>query len=164
MAVPLSEDAWWSYRLEPASFGRRATAALIDVALILTAVTLYYWFFRGFDALVQAYRNEVMRATLPPGLFERTMVKIVALSMLAHLLYGMLTEQSPWSGTFGKFIVGIRVVDEYGERLTITASTVRNLVKFASLAALGVGFLSVLWRPGRQAWHDRAAGSFVARG
>lgn len=164
MAVPLSEDAWWSYRLEPASFGRRAVAALFDAALMLTSVTLYYWFFREFDALVQAQRNEVMRATLPPGLFERTIVKIVALSMLAHLLYAMITEQSPWSGTFGKYLVGIRVVDEYGERLTITASTVRNLVKFISLAALGVGFLSVLWRPGRQAWHDRAAGSFVARG
>lgn len=164
MAVPLSEDAWWSYRLEPASFGRRAVAALFDIALILTAMTVYYWFFRGFDAVFQAQRNDVLRAMLPPGTFERSILKIVGLSMLAHLVYGVLTEQSPWSGTFGKILVGIRVVDEYGERLTITASTVRNLVKFVSLAALGVGFFSVLWRPGSQAWHDRAAGSFVARG
>lgn len=158
------EDQWWSYRLEPVGFFRRAVAALFDVVLMLAAMTVYYWFFRGFNDVVQQQMNDVLRAAMPAGQFERMLTKIVGLAALLHLLYGTITEHSPWSGTFGKWLVGIRVVDEYGERLSLTASAVRNLVKFISLGALGVGFLAALWRPGRQTWHDRAAGSFVARG
>lgn len=150
--------------MEPAGFGRRAFAAIFDVVLALAAITTYYWFFRGLNDAVQQYMNAVLRAAMPEQQLERLAIKIVGLAMLVHLLYGTITEHSPWSGTFGKWLLGIRVVDEYGERLSLTASAVRNLVKFVSLAAVGLGFLSVLWRPGRQAWHDRAAGSFVARG
>jgi uncharacterized RDD family membrane protein YckC len=158
-------DQWWSYRLEPAGFGRRMFALLFDLLLVSAAVTAYYWFFRGFDNVVRQQMNEVLRReAMPPGTFENTIGRIVGLSMLAHLLYGTITEHSPWSGTFGKWLLGIRVVDEYGERLSLTASAVRNLVKVVSAAVLGIGFLAVLWRPGRQAWHDRAARSFVARG
>lgn len=162
--MSMAEDQWWSYRLEPAGFGRRAFAAIFDVVLALAAITTYYWFFRGLNDAVQQYMNAVLRAAMPEQQLERLAIKIVGLAMLVHLLYGTITEHSPWSGTFGKWLLGIRVVDEYGERLSLTASAVRNLVKFVSLAAVGLGFLSVLWRPGRQAWHDRAAGSFVARG
>lgn len=158
------EDQWWSYRLEPAGFFRRAVAALIDVTLALVALGAYYWFFRGFNDVVQQHLNPVLQAAMDPEVLERTLGKILGLAAILHLVYGTVMEHSPWSGTLGKWLTGIRVVDEYGERLSLTASAVRNLVKFVSLAALGIGFLAALWRPGRQAWHDRAAGSFVARG
>lgn len=164
MTEPRVEDHWWNYRLIPAGFPLRAVAYLVDAALAVVLVGGFYWFFRGFDETAQRYLDPELRSTLPRGLFLQTVIKIFGLSFLLDVAYGVLCEASPWSGTIGKRLVGIRVVDEYGERLSLTTSIIRNLAKIVSLAALGAGCLSMIWRRGGQAWHDRVAGTFVARG
>lgn len=158
------EDQWWAHRLDPAGPVQRLFAALVDVLLVVASVTAVYWFFRGFDDVFHRYFDPALRDSLPAGVFEETLVKIAGLSLMSFLVYCVLFEPAPWSGTLGKRLVGIRVVDEYGERLTLTASIVRNLVKLVSVAAAGVGVMAMFWRPGRQAWHDRLARSFVAKG
>lgn len=164
MSTMRAEDHWWKYRMIPAGFALRAVAYVVDAVLVVTLVGGYYWFFRGFDETVQRYLDLELRGTLPPQVFAQTVGKILGLSFLLSIVYGVLAEASPWSGTIGKRLVGIRVVDEYGERLSLTTSIIRNLVKIVSLAALGLGCLSILWRPGGRAWHDRIARTFVAQG
>lgn len=157
-------DEWWAHRLDLASFAQRAFAAVVDIVVVVGLVTAYYWFFRGFDNVVLRYLDPKLREALPPRAMLDAIVKISGLSFLALVMYGVALEPSPWGGTLGKRIISIRVVDEFGEPLTITAAIIRNLVKVVSLAFLGIGFLAMLWRPGKQTWHDRAARSFVARG
>ena len=157
-------DEWWAHRLDLASFLQRAFAAIVDITVVVAAVTTYYWFFRGFDDVVLRHIDPKLREQLPPGALVSSIGKILGLSFLSLVMYGVLMEPSPWGGTLGKRLVSIRVVDEFGEPLTFTAAIIRNLVKVVSLAFLGVGFLAIFWRPGKQAWHDRAARSFVARG
>jgi uncharacterized RDD family membrane protein YckC len=163
MSQPWVDD-WWAHRLDPASIWQRAAAAGVDILLVGGAVTAFYWFIRGFDDVVLRYLDPTLRETLPPRALSDGIIKIVGLTFLSLVIYGVLMEPAPWSGTFGKRLVRIRVVDEYGERLTFTAAIVRNLTKIVSVAALGIGLLAILWRPGHQAWHDLAARSFVAKG
>jgi len=164
MAKHRVDDQWWSYRLIPASIILRAVAATFDFVVILLFVGSFYWFLRGFDDIALRYLDATQRGTLRAGLVEQYLTKILGLTYLSFLVYGILCEASPWSGTLGKRLMQIRVVDEFGERLSLTTAIVRNLAKSISLAPMGVGFLAACWSPGGQAWHDRAARSFVAKG
>lgn len=93
---------------------------------------------------------------------------------VAVFAYNWVLDSEPTGQTWGKRIVGIRVVgDETGELITRAQGAARSgVVAALSLASnfvLGLGLLSMLnvlwplWDPKRQAWHDKAAGSIVVR-
>jgi uncharacterized RDD family membrane protein YckC len=66
--------------------------------------------------------------------------------------------------TVGKRIVGIRVVAEQGEHLSLGAAVIRNLLRpVDSLFFFLVGALFALTSPRRQRLGDRAAGTVVVR-
>lgn len=157
-------DEWWHYRLAPASAPYRFVAFLVDGLLVVLAVGSYFWFVDGFGAVAGSYFDPDLRATLPPNAFALGVTNILGVSCLVGLLYSVGCEASPWMGTVGKRLVGIRVVDEFGERLTLTTAIIRNLVKILSFAALGFGLLAAFSNEARQTWHDLAARTFVAQG
>ena len=158
------EDTWWRYRLTLAPVLLRVVAFLVDGLIVVAAVGSYFWFVEGFGAVVGSYFDKDLKASLPPGVFSAGVTKILGLSFLAGLIYDVFGEGSPWMGTIGKRLVGIRVVDEYGERITFTTAIIRSLMKIVSVAAFGAGCISALWSPSSQTWHDRATGTFVAGG
>lgn len=57
--------------------------------------------------------------------------------------------------------MGIKVVNEYGERLTIQRSLMRNSTKVISQFALYIGFIWILFDKKRQGWHDKIAKTLV---
>lgn len=159
-----AEDSWWQYRLTLAPLPLRLVAFLVDGLLVTAAVGSYFWFVEGFGSVVGAYFDKDLNAALPPGAFASGVTKILGYSYLAGLVYNVAGDCSPWMGSIGKRLVGVRVVDEFGERITLTTGILRNLVKIVSMAALGAGCLVAFWSPSAQTWHDRAAGTFVAQG
>ena len=70
-------------------------------------------------------------------------------------------EVSSFQGTFGKRMVGIKVTDENGNRLTLGQSITRNLTKIISYLAIALGFIWVLFDKKRRGWHDMIAKTFV---
>jgi uncharacterized RDD family membrane protein YckC len=90
--------------------------------------------------------------------------------------YGALLESSPLQATLGKRILGLRVYNSQGGRLTILQAAGRNLLKdgpFLLFSMIPGGqLLSFLWivahlvvlhrSPVNQALHDRAAHTWVA--
>jgi uncharacterized RDD family membrane protein YckC len=159
-----ADDHWWQYRLMPAAFHLRAAALGVDVCLIVGLVGAYFWIFGDFASVVRGHFDPALRDTLPAGAFPAAVVKILVISFLIHIVYGIACEASPWSGSLGKRLVGIRVVDEYGEPLSLTAAVLRNLVKIVSTISLGLGFFAALRHTAGRTWHDRASGTFVALG
>ncbi len=159
-----ADDHWWQYRLSPAGVPIRIVAFLVDWLLMLAVVGSYFWFIEGFRDTAGSYLDPDLRATLAPGEFWIGVTNIFGLSSLVGLVYSVGCEASPWMGTIGKRLVGIRVVDEFGERITLTTSIIRNLAKILSFAALGLGCLAAIWAPAGQGWHDRLARTFVAQG
>jgi uncharacterized RDD family membrane protein YckC len=69
-----------------------------------------------------------------------------------------------WKGTtIGGIITHLRVVRTDGAPLGFGDALVRGLASIFSFAVLGLGCLVVASDPGRQAWHDKIAGTCVVQ-
>jgi uncharacterized RDD family membrane protein YckC len=84
------------------------------------------------------------------------------LIVLAYTLYFAVLESSSWEASFGKRMLGLRVVDERGSRLSFLQASARALGKFFT-AFLLLGFLWVLFDERRQGLHDKMAHSVVVK-
>lgn len=80
---------------------------------------------------------------------------------ILNLLYFGLMESSPWQATLGKRWLGLKVVDESGQRITFSRALGRSLGKILSFVLLGIGYLMVIWTKRKQGLHDKMAGTCV---
>ncbi len=76
-------------------------------------------------------------------------------------LYFAGMESSSYQATIGKQILGIRVTDLEGGRITFARATLRYFAKFVSGAIFMIGFLMAAWTERKQALHDMIAGTLV---
>lgn len=142
--------------------GRRLLAFVTDIIPITLAVAALFYFFFGLDEAIHARfaRMDDFDARV-------RLVKLRAwvrdLSFLVWLGYCLVMEPSPMQGTLGKPLVGIKVVDQHGRRLSFSRALARTTTKLASYGALGLGFLWIAFTKSRQGWHDQAARTFVVR-
>ena len=65
--------------------------------------------------------------------------------------------------TIGGVVCNLQVVRLDGREIDWGTAIVRSLGCFASLAVIGLGFIWILIDDGRQAWHDKLAGTIVVR-
>ena len=65
--------------------------------------------------------------------------------------------------TVGGIICNLQVVRLDGREIDWPTAIVRSLGCFVSLAVAGIGFFWILIDDGRQAWHDKLAGTIVVR-
>ena len=77
------------------------------------------------------------------------------------MLYCMVMESSERQGTFGKSAMGIKVVDENGNRLTLLKAIGRNCSKIISYLVVFLGFLWILFDKKKQGWHDKICKTMV---
>ncbi|MQY13976.1 hypothetical protein SRB5_41360 [Streptomyces sp. RB5] len=120
------------------------------------------------DRKVEAARRtgETVRVWVLDG----TTGPYLALFLGALLLFGVLYEALPTAAagrTLGKKLCGVRVLDARRQAPpTFGAALKRWLTLYVSAVALlgAVGLLRALTdRPNHRTWHDRAAGTYVAR-
>ena len=91
-----------------------------------------------------------------------TVILTVLNSIMAWLYFAGF-ESSARQATPGKRVLGIRVTDEDGDRLSFVFTSVRFCAKLLA-GPLLVGFLIAAFNARKQALHDMAAGSLVVRG
>jgi len=65
--------------------------------------------------------------------------------------------------TFGKRLMGIRVLRLDGSRVTYARSLARYLAYTVSLLPLGVGFLVIAMTPNKRGWHDYLCDTIVVK-
>ena len=64
--------------------------------------------------------------------------------------------------TIGKWVAGISVVDDEGNKPGVAIAIPREVVgRFVSIITFGLGILWVIFDPKRQGWHDKIAGTYV---
>ena len=68
---------------------------------------------------------------------------VLFLAPFATIFYKPLMEASEYQGTFGKYLLGMKVVDSRGERITMKNSFIRTIV-YMVLLAVFVGILGIL--------------------
>ena len=137
-----------------APFWKRAVAAVVDFILWTVA-----YYIIGVVAL--------MAAIIIGGLPYSTLgilgsaIGFLTSAIVVGWLYNALLESSPWQATLGKMLMDIRVCDRDGEAIGFKRATGRYFAKFVSTLLLGLGFILPLFRPERQALHDRMARTLV---
>lgn len=90
---------------------------------------------------------------------ETTEVDSIAFVVL--MLYWILADASRYQGSLGKRLLGLKVADGQGERLTLAAAAGRNLLKILSAIPAALGFMMAGWTKRKQALHDKITGSYV---
>jgi uncharacterized RDD family membrane protein YckC len=146
--------------MTPAGFWRRAAAYLLDVLPIVLVIAAGFYVFLGFDETWRAYRAEPrdFQARLR-FLDQRNQIRDSA--FVVWLIYGTILEASTLQGTFGKRLMGIRVVRPDGSRLTLARSMGRNAAKLLSYIPLCLGFFWAAFSKQKRTWHDMIANTHV---
>jgi uncharacterized RDD family membrane protein YckC len=88
-------------------------------------------------------------------------VSVDDIALVVLMLYWILADASRYQGSLGKRVLGLKVADKRGGRLTLAAAAGRNLLKILSAILLLVGFMMAGWTRRKQALHDKLTDSYV---
>jgi len=78
-------------------------------------------------------------------------------------VYTAVLQSSDWQATLGKKLLGLKVVDCEGARISFGRATGRYFAGFLSLILLFAGFIMVAFTKKKRALHDKMAGTLVVR-
>ncbi|MFJ9433881.1 RDD family protein [Streptomyces sp. NPDC101490] len=157
----------------PAPLGRRLLARVIDTIVLgglsgAAAVPFVTAALDHIDGKIEEAKQSGV--TVQVWLVDSTTSVQFGIALAALLVLGVLYEVVPtarWGRTLGKKLCGISVRDIEGHEPPGFGASLRRWLVHGVLNLLVVGVLNVAWclfdRPWRQCWHDKAAGTFVAR-
>lgn len=83
--------------------------------------------------------------------------------MVVNLLYYTLMEASKFQGTVGKIVLGLKVTDKDGGKVSFVTALLRNLGKIVSGAILLIGYIMAGFTEKKQALHDMFVGTLVVK-
>lgn len=136
-----------------AGFWKRVAAYLIDYVLVMVCNYLIA-FLIGFAS---AKLLNLQTDDVPAGVTLLAMLVILGFV----LLYYVYAESSPWQATVGKRILGIKVTDEHGNRISFWRSLGRRAAMAISSFTFLIGYMMCGWTARKQCLHDKIAGCLV---
>ena len=147
-----------SYAKEAAfkGFWIRLVAAILDSIILMIITVIIVAVLGGITTILLG--EEAGIATL--------LLSLLAFSV-ALLLYKPLMEASEYQGTFGKVILGMKVTNQNGNRLSMSESFLRTIVYMGMLSVPGlniIGLLGVImigFTEQKQGLHDLLSKTFV---
>jgi uncharacterized RDD family membrane protein YckC len=95
--------------------------------------------------------------------YDRQSIAINLLTGLVAWLYWAQMESSPWQATLGKKLLGLKVTDLRGRRISFPRATGRHFAKNISALILLIGFLMAGFTEKKQTLHDMIARCLVVR-
>jgi uncharacterized RDD family membrane protein YckC len=142
-----------------AGFWLRVVAYIID-AMILGIVGVGA-FFPLFRANIHAFTAENPWEVYTS--VSRPLLAIRLLALMLSWIYYASMESSTWQATLGKKILGLKVTDLAGNRISFARASGRFFGKILSGMILGIGFLMAGFTARKQTLHDILAGCLVLR-
>ena len=133
-------------------FWIRAVAAFID-GILLTIVVI----------LLAVFSLLFFGATLGEGAGIGMFFLVLILAILATILYKPIMEASDYQGTFGKYALGLKVVDKNGQKINMSSSFVRTILWIIGSQGflLCLGVIMVGFTEYKQGLHDILANTYV---
>lgn len=139
-------------------FWVRVLAALIDAVIVRVVVAPVALIFGGLGMA------GMMTVPLPhAGLALLGGGVTLILIVFGGWLYEALMESSSYQATVGKMVLGMKVTDLYGNRISFGRATGRHFAKILSGLFLCIGFIMVGLTERKQGLHDLLAGTLVRR-
>jgi uncharacterized RDD family membrane protein YckC len=159
--VPPPQPVWNAQPAGPAGvayggFWIRVVAYLIDGILLNIA-------FGIIGAIVGVSMIPVDPTNTDPMVGMEHMGRFQLVALVVTWLYFALMESSPRGATVGKMVLGLRVVDEQGNRISFARATGRFFAKFVSTIILMIGYLMVAFTERKRGLHDMIAGTLVIK-
>jgi uncharacterized RDD family membrane protein YckC len=156
-----------------AGFWLRVLASLIDSAILgipFAAILATSFFTFGGVALIKGLKigpgGNVDASTAPAmaaAIIPVYGAAFLGIFILSWLYYAAM-ESSARQGTLGKVVLGLRVTDANGARLTFGHATGRHFAKIVTgFIPLGIGWMMAGFTAKKQALHDMIAGTLVYR-
>lgn len=130
----------------------RAVAGVIDLSLIAVVSILVL---TSVDGLLRH-----MSGLIDVSLRESAWTSPVLMTLVAWA-YFMVSERSRWLASPGKRLMGLRLVNARGYRLSLIRQTLRFLTHTFCVASWGLGYLVILVTARRQGVHDLVVDSLV---
>lgn len=133
----------------PAGFFLRFLAYFNEKLIFLLLTSLYLWNISKNNTLSSVYQGAVV------------LLVIIVFYFLLGIVYNVLFTHY-FGGNLGKLVTGLRIKDQSGNKLAFNKILFRQLLSYQfSWLVFGLGFLSVLKDPNKQAWHDKTVDSNV---
>lgn len=148
--------------LRYAGFWQRFAAYVID-NLIITAILFGILILFSF---AMAFSHEINGQEFDPedpNVDFLMNILWLAGSVFVGWLYFAVQESSQAQASLGKRILGIKLVDENGNRISFQRSTGRHFAKILSSIFM-IGYLIQPFQDKAQAMHDRMAATLVVQG
>ena len=119
----------------------------------------------GFWRRVVAYLVDGIILSIVFGILSAGMSDYYAslLSFVGGWVYFAYLESSQYQGTLGKMLLGAKVVDYEGNRISFGKATLRHFSKIISAIILLIGFIMVAFTQKKQGLHDIIAGTLVIK-
>jgi uncharacterized RDD family membrane protein YckC len=146
--------------MRSAGFWDRVLATLVDCTLLTVVVALL---------LVPTAVGVTLMMAQSPFAEDLELAELVGrwLTYLWILVpgwpYSTLLESCRWQATLCKRVLGLRVTDEAGQKISLDRANGRYWSKLISAAILGLGFLMAAVTEQGQALHDKMAGTRVVK-
>ena len=150
-----NDDSTAAPRVRAAGFWRRAAAGTVDLVLLQAFASVLVG--DGLPRLAQLGPTGVLDAVLAGSALAAT--GLCAFAALAGAYFVLLNAGA--GQTLGKRLVGIRVIDGYGQPLGLGRSALRCLAMIPSLALAGLGIIWIGFDRERRGLHDRVADTHV---
>ena len=143
-----------------AGFWLRFHAALIDLFILGTS-----WI--GFGSVFHLYITYFFEInsnkSVDNQITEYAEFFLVLLRGISLYMFFAIFESSKYQASPGKKVLGLRVTDESGERISFNRAAIRQLSKFYSFSFLFIGFLMSAWTKKKQTLHDKLTNTLVLK-
>lgn len=151
-----------------AGFWKRVVAFIIDAIVlcipvfIMSGIVMYKSMSTMLPAAMAAQGQQIPPEAISSMLnMYIGMFGLQILSLILYWLYNALMESSSKQATLGKMAMGIKVVDESGQRISFWRATGRAFGKWLSSLILYIGFLMAGATRRKQALHDIICSTLV---
>lgn len=153
-----------SVRYRAGGFLRRTLATLLDLVvlaplLFLLLLALAFWFSHPFSRTTQPPTEWLVTLLGQGGLVGRGWLVVGG----ATWVWYRFVFHAGWGCTVGQRLLGLRIIDEYGERPGLARSGLRAIAAVGSFGLAGGGFLWAAFDKQRRTLHDWVAGTYVVR-
>ena len=149
-----------------AGWGRRVLAYAFDSFLAFVVGAPFfvgYWqFFRSLDTTTDVYGEPTLTSGAGVPSSALVLMAVGALLYVAFYVYNWCIRQGRTGYTFGKTVVGIKLVDERsGQPIGGLMSFVRQLAHILDGLVCNLGYLWPLWDAKKQTFADKIMGTLV---
>jgi len=149
-----------------AGFWRRLGALIVDSIIIGIAIGIVGTLLQAIG--IPFFATQSFEATGgDAGLGASAEVELNPVASIISIvliwLYYALQESGPRGATLGKRVIGIRVVDTAGNRVSFARATGRHFAKYLSALILAIGYIMAAFTAKKQALHDMIAGCLVIK-